>query len=576
MNQILIDYHVSLQYIENIQRETFLSVIGKELDENYISMFMKFYFRKIFKDKYKPKPFMYYIYNNKDSDTEGFITILKKNEIDQNFSDSIDCFVTKYENISIKTNLTSSIQIPLVGEKFIHCYLEHRFSTRNESSFVSQFQLCARAKNFSQFILIIGSCLSHNHIKIQHAIIINNLDDLNVLIELESLETPKAFQKFVSSISKEQQEFANAYRTMQLSESLFVISIIPIQTQLERLLNLPLYSLTNVQFTEIYSIMLKFLVQYQLPSDLFTYQGPKDVCLQQKIDYILSCVSSVTLLLNTEILKQQKERLMKEQEERRKTEQRLREEKQTNMYYSSIIMENNQDMKRCLSSRTNSKANKEFEELLKTLPKKKKNSFFDMFKSSAKPQNTEIKDEMHTTKSLFKEDTEPINEPTPDVEQTNNDNSGHQNVEKQAQNLVDSNSCNDFDESQLPFKLDNAFSCFDEDDALHAGSLKISRDSWNRFQSKTGVESKLSDDVLKTENSLALDLIDALSRSGNLELINTSTHFISGITHWFDLSLMDTIIQTDVNPISKLKHSGSIIASILYDTQDSSSLFLDE
>ena len=557
MKEILKDYNLSIQYIENIQRKTFLDVIGNELDENYMSKFMKFYFRKIFKDKYKPKPFMYYIYNNKNSDSEGFIRILKKNEENQNFSDTIDCFVKKYENISITTNLTPSIPISFIGEKFIHCYLEHRFSTCNQSSFVSQFKLCACAKNFSQFVLIIGSCLSHNHIKIQHAIIINNLDDLNVLIELESLETPKAFQRFISSISKEQQEFANAYRTMQLSESLFVISIIPIQTQFERLLNLPLYSLSNAQFTKIYSVLLKLMVRYQLPSDLFTYQGPKDVCLQQKIDYILSSASYIISLLKAELLKQQKERLL--EEERRK------------MDISSLVIAGDEIF---TIPETSSGKNRRVPDAF-LIPKKKKNRFFDMFKSPEKQQTSEIKDYSHSSKNLFKEDTEPINEPTPNIEQTNNNNS-HLNVEQKKEQNFEANFdfyC-DFDESKLPFKLDNAFSLFDEDDALHVGSLKISSDSWNRWQSTTGVESKLSDDVLKTENSLALDLIDALSRSGNLELINTSTHFISGITHWFDLSLMDTIIQTDINPISKLKNSGSIVASVLYDSQDSS--FLDE
>lgn len=58
--------------------------------------------------------------------------------------------------------------------------------------------------------------------------------------------------------------------------------------------------------------------------------------------------------------------------------------------------------------------------------------------------------------------------------------------------------------------------------------------------------------------------MDALTRSGPLSLDSTSLHIIVPTTHRFDQTLMDTVIQKNENPITKVEKSLLIVASTIH------------
>lgn len=59
-------------------------------------------------------------------------------------------------------------------------------------------------------------------------------------------------------------------------------------------------------------------------------------------------------------------------------------------------------------------------------------------------------------------------------------------------------------------------------------------------------------DDQKTERNSAFDLLDALSRSGSLEIDYASLHVVVASTHCFGETLMNTIVKDNMNPIEKV------------------------
>ena len=70
-------------------------------------------------------------------------------------------------------------------------------------------------------------------------------------------------------------------------------------------------------------------------------------------------------------------------------------------------------------------------------------------------------------------------------------------------------------------------------------------------------------DIENTERKKTFDLLDALTKSGALSIDYASLHVVIAATHCFDKTLMDTVIQNNINPIEKVERSFLIIASTI-------------
>ena len=87
---------------------------------------------------------------------------------------------------------------------------------------------------------------------------------------MQQIPAAKEFKAAINSMSPEQQRFMNAYRSMQLNSTLFGICVIQIKPQLEKLLRLPNDGLTKeIKLTQR---ILNLLMEYQIPSDMLSYQ----------------------------------------------------------------------------------------------------------------------------------------------------------------------------------------------------------------------------------------------------------------------------------------------------------------
>lgn len=74
----------------------------------------------------------------------------------------------------------------------------------------------------------------------------------------------------------------------------------------------------------------------------------------------------------------------------------------------------------------------------------------------------------------------------------------------------------------------------------------------------------LPKDKQDEEKAKAFDLLDALSRSGSLSVESASLHVLLAATHCFDDTLMDTVVQKNVNAIERVEQSLLIVAGVVH------------
>jgi hypothetical protein len=127
-----------------------------------------------------------------------------------------------------------------------------------------------------------------------------------------------------------------------------------------------------------------------------------------------------------------------------------------------------------------------------------------------------------------------------------------------------------FDFTQVPVRLDARLEQFDEEGALRPTLIKCGPQWTKKSQANllsSPVTSSLNKDSQRTAKNDAFDLLDALSRSGVLSVECAELHVVVAATHCFDLSLIETVVQQNVNPIEKLERSNLIVASTIHDTE---------
>ena len=124
------------------------------------------------------------------------------------------------------------------------------------------------------------------------------------------------------------------------------------------------------------------------------------------------------------------------------------------------------------------------------------------------------------------------------------------------------------DLTKIPIELDAQYEALDTESALHATTITPDGDwtkkAWASILATQPTTRRLNA-LQATERGEAFDLIDALSRSGALPLEHAALHVIIGASHTFDKSLVDTVIQDNVNPIERTERSLLIMATTLHE-----------
>lgn len=123
------------------------------------------------------------------------------------------------------------------------------------------------------------------------------------------------------------------------------------------------------------------------------------------------------------------------------------------------------------------------------------------------------------------------------------------------------------DYTKIPKLLESKLEAMDKEGAVRPTIINVSK-TWTKTSKKSllapATTCSLEVEDQRKEKSAAFDLLDALSKSGGLEVQEASLHVLIAATHCFDRSLVDTVVQSNVNPIEKVECSALIMASTIH------------
>eukprot|EP00941_MAST-03F_sp_MAST-3F-sp1_P002185 g2185.t1 len=293
--------------IEEMLRKQVVAAIGKEVQPSDFAEYMNYHNQLTFKKQYCPTCFSYSIRSNANVSPVGEFSIT---DINGRPSRTFAREINISDSQSLKFAINASTDVECTGRVHLHATLLHSFSTQLNTMKRASLKLMARARQFSSYVLMVGTLVSSNRFAPKAALIIRDKDDITIPLLLETMPSAKEFKEAIVSISPEQQEFCKAFRSMQLSSTLFGICVIQIKPQLEKLLRLEPGSLTKE--IALCQNLSDLFTNYQIPSDLLAFDGDEGTNKVGRIAAVKEHVSSVLSVIDAEKEKELKEKTMEE------------------------------------------------------------------------------------------------------------------------------------------------------------------------------------------------------------------------------------------------------------------------
>ena len=559
-------YSDGMNFIESMLTNQLEAAIGRTIDRDNFYEYMSTALGKIlFKDVYVPTPFSFAV-RRPDHSPDGAISIERFDEDGKAIPIiTAACKVDGSPN-SVRMPINAATSVELTGSKYLHGWMNCRFGA---SSSQPRHQLTARARQFSSFMLVIGTISGPDTFEPREAIIVSNKDELFLPLILEELPTAKAFKDAISSLSAEQRRFAEAFRAMQLSSSVFGMLTIQLKPQLEALLGLPPCSLTKeVRLSED---LLSLFIDYQIPSDLLSYDGPDNLEAGEKAGVVKKNAQNVLEMI--EVLKADQ---IKEQQakadmafEMKQTEYPPEPESITFGSghvpvgaSSASVMRTKRSARSAAAPPTRMVVERQAGSIM-PIPAPVMLGSAPLAFGSAQNNYDD-----YVAFDMCMEDEAPIAAES----RTSSPSDGTLLLpgEHRQTNLVEaklSTATKGTDFTAIPKTLDKLYEEHDTDDALRATTIKVG-ECWNK-KSQTNLLSAMSESTINVQEeknamkAKAFDLLDALSRSGALPIVCSELHVIVCSTYGFERSVVETVVRDNMNPIEKLETAFLLLNSAI-------------
>jgi len=571
-NELVNQFLDGIRYIESMLEKQLVAAIGKTVKSTDLDKFMKYHNEKFLNPC--PKLFCYAI-RQPEHYPDGILSI--EEELDYGNKKEVESISTHVREViskdPIMVPLNAVTTLALTGKTYLHGWLNHRFGHTPPGS----IRLNARARQFSSFVLLVGTMTSKNHMQPKDAIILRNSDEIHIPLLLNEIPTATEFKDAIESLSPEQQRFAKSFRAMQLESSVLGVCVIQIKPQLEKLLGLPQNSLTKeIKLTED---LIELFVEYQVPSDLLSCDS---AVVANRKDQVANVRENVKSVLDV-IASQEKEQLeavkMETHMERLKKGEDIPVLDDFSSCYNSqpeeyvLAGHPSTQVENC-EGKTFSRSQTKFRGSRAQLDgsrTKFRGGRAQLDESRTLSALGVSRPEQHSENARPKYHMEAIKTSLECASPPRADETGDTDVEFMDAEPIPTNE-DTLVFAAIPKVLDRAIELHDKNAALRSTTIKTADSNWIRTR-KENLLSKipktilLGKDLIASEKSRAFDLLDALSRSGSLEIPFSDLHVVICATQRFEKSVMETVIEDNINPIEKLEMSTLLMASTILDIQ---------
>ncbi len=414
--------------------------------------------------------------------------------------------------------LTAAANITFSGQTYLHGWVANRFSRAGGP----RLTLTARARQFSSFLVLLGNVTGPNSFEPRHGFIVQNKDEISIPLDMEVIPSAKEFRQAIASISFEQQRFAKAFREMQLESSLFAVCVIQIKPQLEKLLNLPVDTLTKqIRLTQD---LLELFIKYNIPSDLLSYHALLNSD-QTELAAVTAHVAAMYAMIDS----------------KKSTEIRAAAQEYVLGALTGVP-----------TTTTATTGTLAWDGMVPG--RGADTDAYGGIQSSSLPSGS--------ASGFGRVEPGPVATATPSLVIK---------LHPQPDAIVSSTSAiastEVADYSKLPAALDARLEQKDPEGRLRPTILSVN-ETW-RKRAQRGLlsaptESAMTHTAQVLERDKCNDLLDALSRSGLLAFEDAQLHLVLALTHHFDATLMDTLVVQNTNPIDKVERSTLLVAETVF------------
>eukprot|EP00754_Rhynchopus_humris_P029267 Rhum_TRINITY_DN15204_c1_g1::Rhum_TRINITY_DN15204_c1_g1_i4::g.143635::m.143635 len=304
--------------IEESLVATILAAVSETLDEDSFERYMQHHNALVYADEYCPKEFCHIVRRGRRAEgagakrralqpaaPEGVFSIERLTSRVFARGTTPGKIIRVCSSVDgparrFRVPVGSATEVAFHGECHVHSYVQTVFS----EAAPPQHVLTARARQFSAFVLMLGTLGGDDGdvFTPTDALVLSSRDELVIPLLMDSIPTAKEFRDLVEQLSPEQQAFVKAYRGMQLKETLFAMCVVQVRPQLESVLNLPAGALTKeIRLTEE---LLDLFMGHEVAADLLSYEAEDpfadddEVACKVKVDAVKGHVAGVKAALD--------------------------------------------------------------------------------------------------------------------------------------------------------------------------------------------------------------------------------------------------------------------------------------
>jgi len=595
--------HSSILYVEDMLRKQLSTAIGKEVTSDDLTAYMTYHNQKLFKRDYHPQQMTHAVRRSSAHSPEGRISIeggaslgsraaggkaleapvyvvsksVRFGDSVSNSSSGDGAVAVVDESVGpVSMAIDASTEVTLAGERYVHAHLQHIFSSKAQPDSHIPLYLTAQARQFSSFIVLIGRVPSATSFDPLFGVIVKNKDELRIPLDVAVIPSAEEFRDAIASLSPEQQQFAKAFRKLQLQSTLFGICVVQIKPQMEKVLNLPPDSLTKeIELTEH---LMEMFIKYQIPPDMLSFEGDMEPPtgdggrgLSSKAAALSEVKANVAAI--QDMIGRAKEKEINEKEQvdamNRPPPSRFTQPSGVPTHTATNV----NFMTGSASVTAAASMESDYGDVSLSSGDSAAGSV--RLRGRGRPQVRELSGEPSgqpssapTVISTAHSNFQPGSRSTGNRASEADTSSESQSASTRTISSGSSAGGGGLDVTALPSLLANRFEEFGHDSVIRpaiitAGSLWQMKSQAKLLGGST--TRALDAENQRSEKLQAFGLLDALTKSGAVSIHDSTLHVVISSAHIFDRSVIDTIIQDNIDPIEKLEQSTLIMASTVHE-----------